>query len=46
MFDLIGALLDWLMLAAGLGLGLVFGLRLAGHTSTLVAALHVGSTML
>ena len=30
------------MLAAGLGLGLVAGLRLAGLTSTLVAALHVG----
>ena len=31
------------MLAAGLRLGLVVGLGLAGLTSTLVAALHVGS---
>ena len=34
------------MLAAGLGLGLVVGLGLAGLTSTLVAALHVGSERL
>ena len=34
------------MLAAGLGLGLVAGLGLAGLTSTLVAALHVGSERL
>ena len=39
-------LLDCLMLAAGLGLGLVVGLGLAGLTSTLVAALHVGSERL
>ena len=31
------------MLAAGLGSGLVIGLGLDGLTSTLVAALHVGS---
>ena len=36
-------LLDCSMLAAGLGLVLVAGLSLAGLTSTLVAALHVGS---
>ena len=34
------------MLAAGLGLGLVVGLGLAGLTSTLAAALHVGSERL
>ena len=34
------------MLAAGLSLGLVVGLGLAGLTSTLVAALHVGSERL
>ena len=34
------------MLAAGLGLGLVVGLSLAELTSTLVAALHVGSERL
>ena len=34
------------MLEAGLGLGLVVGLGLAGLTSTLVAALHVGSERL
>ena len=34
------------MLAAGLSLELVVGLGLAGLTSTLVAALHVGSEML
>ena len=34
------------MLAAGLGLGLIVGLGLAGLTSTLVAALHVGSARL
>ena len=34
------------MLAAGLGLGLVVGLGFAGLTSTLVAALHVGSERL
>ena len=39
-------LLDCSMLAAGLGLGLVVGLGLAGLTSTLVAALHVGSERL
>ena len=39
-------LLDCSMLAAGLGLGLVAGLGLAGLTSTLVAALHVGSERL
>ena len=40
-------LLDCSMLAAGVGLGLVVGLGLARLTSTLVAALHVGSeTML
>ena len=38
--------LDCSMLAAGLGLGLVAGLGLAGLTSTLVAALHVGSERL
>ena len=39
-------LLDCSMLAAGLSLGLVAGLGLAGLTSTLVAALHVGSERL
>ena len=39
-------LLDCSMLAAGLGVGLVVGLGLAGLTSTLVAALHVGSERL
>ena len=39
-------LLDCSMLTAGLGLGLVVGLGLAGLTSTLVAALHVGSERL
>ena len=34
------------MLAAGLGVRLMVGLRLAGLTSTLVAALHVGSESL
>ena len=34
------------MLAAGLSLGLVVGLGLAGLTSTLVAVLHVGSERL
>ena len=34
------------MLAAGLGLGLVVGLGLAGLTSILVTALHVGSERL
>ena len=34
------------MLAAGLSLGLVAGLGLAGLTSTLVSALHVGSEKL
>ena len=34
------------MLAAGLGLGLVVGLGLAGLTSTLVAASHVASERL
>ena len=34
------------MLGAGLGLGLVVGLGLAELTSTLVAALHVGSERL
>ena len=34
------------MLAAGLSLGFVVGLGLAGLTSTLVAALHVGSERL
>ena len=34
------------MLAAGLSLGLVVGLGLAGLTSTRVAALHVGSERL
>ena len=38
--------LDCSMLAAGLGLGLVVGLGLAGLTSALVAALHVGSARL
>ena len=38
--------LDCSMLAAGLGLGLVAGLGSAGLTSTLVAALHVGSERL
>ena len=38
--------LDCSMLAAGLGLGLAAGLDLAGLTSTLVAALHVGSERL
>ena len=40
---------QWLycsMLAAGLSLGLVVGMGLAGLTSTLVAALHVGSARL
>ena len=39
-------LLDCSMLAAGFGLGLVVGLGLASLTSTLVAALHVGSERL
>ena len=39
-------LFDCSMLAAGLGLGLVVGLGLAGLISTLVAALHVGSERL
>ena len=39
-------LLDCSMLAAGLGLVLVAGCGLAGLTSTLVAALHVGSDRL
>ena len=39
-------LLDCSMLAAGLSLGLVVGLSLAGLTSTLVAALHVGAERL
>ena len=39
-------LFDCSMLAAGLGLGLMVGLCLAGLTSTLVAALHVGSERL
>ena len=39
-------LLDCSMLAAGLGLGLVVGLGLAGLPSTLVAALHAGSKSL
>ena len=39
-------LLDCSMLAAGLGLGLVVGLGLAGLTSILVAAEHVGSERL
>ena len=39
-------LLDCSMLAAGLGLGLVVGLGIAGLTSTLVAALHVDSERL
>ena len=34
------------MLAAGFGLGIVAGLGLAWVTSTLVAALHVGSEWL
>ena len=34
------------ILAAGLSVGLVVGLGLAGLTSTLVAALHVGSERL
>ena len=34
------------MLAAGLGLGLMVVLGLAGLTSTLVAALHIGSERL
>ena len=38
--------LDCSMLAAGLGLGRVVGLGLAGLISTLVAALHVGSERL
>ena len=36
-------LLDCSMLAADLGLGLLVGLGLVGLTSTLVAAVHVGS---
>ena len=39
-------MLDCLILAAGLSLGLVVGLGLAGLTSTPVAALHVGSERL
>ena len=39
-------MLDCSMLAAGLSLGLVVGLSLFGLTSTLVAALHVGSERL
>ena len=39
-------MLDCSILAAGLSLGLVVGLGLAGLTSTLVAALHVGSERL
>ena len=39
-FDSIAVLLGCLVLAAGLGLGLVVGLGLGGFTSTLVAALH------
>ena len=38
--------LDCSMLAAGLGLGLVVGLGLAGLNLNLVAALHVGSERL
>ena len=34
------------MLAASVSVGFVVGLHLAGHTLTLVAALHVGSKML
>ena len=39
-------LLGCSMLAAGSGLGLVAGVGLAGLTSTLVAAVHVGSERL
>ena len=42
----IARLFDCLMLAAGLGLVLVAVLGLAGLTSTLVAAWHVGSERL
>ena len=39
-------LLDCSVLAAGLSLGLVFGVGLVGLTSTLVVALHLGSERL
>ena len=38
--------IDCSMPAAGLGLGFIVGLGLAGLTLTLVAALHVGSERL
>ena len=45
-FDSIARLLNWLMLAVGLSLGLVVGVGFAKLTSILVAALHVASEQL